>query len=784
MTRILDRYVLREIVPPFLLALLVFTFMLMMQPIDRNAQALLEKGVSVAVIARMLALLVPQALAVTIPMAFLMGLLVAFGRLSADSEWVALQACGVALFRLLRPVLVLSVLAWAATQWVLIDLVPRSNQAFREMEYSVVAARVEGEIRPRIFFDDFPNLVLYARDTSPDGRGWKDVFAADTGQGPAPQISVAGAGRMLLDRASRTVRLVLEDRVSYRMGTDAAGRAVFEANPSRTLVTELDPERVFPRAVPAKGEAEKTVSELRQTVVELRREGLPTDRAEYYIHLKFAIPVACFVFALLGLGFGVSPHRGGKLAAFALGSGVIFAYYLVMYQARSLSLGGRFPAALAAWLPNLVLGPVGVAVAWRRARSSGRVFELRWPALAWLRRRGPELASHARAAGAGGAAPPGARPRGPSLPQPGILDRYLATIYLRLQVLTFASLLGIFYISEFIDLSDKLFRGSTTAGRLLRYFAFETPQLVYYIIPISVLLATLVTIGVLTRSSELVVMRACGVSLYRTALPLLAMAAASSVLMFGLEEYVLSSSNRRAADLEHQIRFGSARAVSVLGRQWTAGRNGDIYHYDFFDPRRGELRHFWRYQFDRQSWRLSRITYADSARFDPASLDRGRGAGTWTCRQGWIRVLSPGGGADYSAFSTSPVAMESADYFGTEPPDAASMTFSDLRAYIETMRGSGLNVLPQLVDLHRKIAFPLVTIVMTLLAVPFAVLTGRRGALYGIGVGIVFAIVYWTANSAFGAVGAAGLMAPAFAAWAPNLLFGAGAAFLLLTVRT
>ena len=782
MTRILDRYVLREIVPPFLLALLVFTFMLMMQPIDRNAQALLEKGVSVPVIARMLALLVPQALAVTIPMAFLMGLLVAFGRLSADSEWVALQACGVALFRLLRPVFILAVLAWAATQWVLVDLVPRSNQAFREMEYSVVAARVEGEIKPRIFFDDFPNLVIYARDTSPDGRGWKDVFVADTGQGAAPLVTVAAGGHMLLDRASRAVRLVLEDRVSYRVGTDAAGRAVFEANPSRTLVTDLDPDRVFPRVVPAKGEAEKTVAELRQTIVDLRKQGLPTDRAEYHIHLKFSIPVACFVFALLGLGFGVSPHRGGKLAAFALGSGVIFAYYLVMYQARSLSLGGRFPAALAAWLPNIVLGPIGVAVAWRRARSSGSVFNLRLPALGRLFRRGPE-----RAAGVGGAAPPGATrtwTRARSLPQPGILDRYLATIYLRLQALTFASLLGIFYISEFIDLSDKLFRGSTTAGGLLRYFAFETPQLVYYILPISVLLATLVTVGVLTRSSELVVMRACGVSLYRTALPLLVMAAMSSVLMFGLEEYVLSSSNRRAADLEHRIRFGSPRMVSVLGRQWTAGRNGDIYHYDFFDPGRGELRHFWRYQFDRQSWRLSRITYADSARFDPRSLDRGRGAGTWTCRQGWVRALTTAGGADYSAFSTGTVTMEPADYFGTEPPDAASMTFADLRAYIETMRGSGLNVLPQLVDLHRKVAFPLVTIVMTLLAVPFAVLTGRRGALYGIGVGIVFAIVYWTVNNAFGAVGAAGLMAPALAAWAPNLLFGAGAAFLLLTART
>lgn len=786
MTRIVDRYAVREILPPYALALVVLTFMLMMQPIDRNAQALLAKGVSLPVIGHMLLLLVPQALAVTIPMAFLMGLLVAFGRLSADSEWVALQACGVSLTRLLRPVFLLSLLSWAATQWVLVDLVPRCNQAFREMEYSVVAARVEGEVKPRVFFEDFPDLVIYARDTAEGGRGWRDVFVADTGKAAAPLVTIAARGRMLLDRAGRTVRLVLEDRVSYRTGTDASGRAVFEANPSRSIVTDLDPDRVFPRVVPAKGEAEKTVPELRQTIEEMRKQGQPTDRPEYYIHLKFSIPVACLVFALMGLGFGLSARRGGKLAAFALGAGVIFAYYLVMYQARSLSLGGRFPAWLAAWLPNIALGPVGVLVAWRRTRWAGSLFggggrsigRLLRTAPVRIGRRlpGPSGANAAREAGLD-------RPRA-WLPVPGILDRYIATISLRLQLLAFASLLGIFYISEFIDLSDKLFRGSTTSGTLLRYFAYETPQLFYYVIPISMLLATLVTVGALTRSSELVVMRACGVSLYRAALPLLALAAVSGGLMFGLEEYVLASSNRRASELEHQIRFGVARVPALAGRRWTAGRNGDIYHYDFFDAERGELRRFWRYQFDPRDWRLQRITYAESAAFRPGSVDEGRGLGSWECRQGWTRAIAPGGEADYSAFATTAIAMEPADYFGAEPPNASAMTVAELRAYIESMRAAGLDVLPQLVDLHRKIAFPLVTIVMTLLAVPFAVMTGRRGALYGIGVGIVFAILYWTASDVFGVVGSAGVLPPALAAWAPNLLFGAAAASLLLTVRT
>jgi len=112
------------------------------------------------------------------------------------------------------------------------------------------------------------------------------------------------------------------------------------------------------------------------------------------------------------------------------------------------------------------------------------------------------------------------------------------------------------------------------------------------------------------------------------------------------------------------------------------------------------------------------------------------------------------------------------------------MTFGQLRGYINELRASGYNVLDHEVGLYRKIAFPFVTLVMTLIAVPFAVSTGRRGAMYGVGVGIVLALVYWTMISVFAAFGAGGLMSPMLAAWAPNLLFGAGAAYLLLTART
>jgi LPS export ABC transporter permease LptG/LPS export ABC transporter permease LptF len=790
MFRIIDRYTLREILPPFVLALLVFTFMLMMGPIEKVARDLLAKNVPAGTIIRMLVLLLPSSLAITIPIAFLLGLLVAFGRLSGDSEWVALQACGVTLLRMLRPVMALAVVCWGATSWVMLDAVPSANQAYREIAYGVIAARVETEIRPRIFFTDFPNLVLYTKDTAP-GAGWSDVFVADTRQPGPPLVSVARGGRMVLDEAQRRVEMVLDDRTTYSMSTGANGQAQFEQSMSKELSSQLDPEQVFPKAMPVKGEPEKTIAELRQTIEELRKTGQPTDRAEYYIQLKFSIPFACLVFALMGLGFGVSSSRGGKLAAFAMGSAVIFAYYVIMYQARSLSLSGVWPAWLAAWLPNIVLGPAGAWVVYRRARSAGRSFQLTLPAVGFLRRFLPQGARPAAATGTAGASPSASsRPvlviRFPQvwLPRLGILDRYISRNYLRLQALTFVSLLGIFYIATFIDLSDKLFGGVTTANLVLQLFIFKTPQFIYYIVPLSVLIATLVTVGGLTRNSELIVMRACGISLYRAAYPLIVLAAGASLLLFGLEEYVLAPSDWHARNVEHIVRSNRPLPSAVLNRRWIAARDGSIYHYDLFDVKSGSLVGFWHYEFATGSWRLSRITYMEHVRFARPSATPGSPVGAWRTGAGWVREIKSDSESTYATFTSKSVTMELPEYFGAVQPDATSMTYAELSEYIDEMRGAGHNILEYLVDLHRKISFPFVTVVMALLAVPFAVTTGRRGALYGIGVGIVLAIVYWTANNLFAVVGSAGMVSPALAAWAPNLLFGAGALYMILTVRT
>lgn len=786
--RTLDRYVIREVISPFLLGLLVLTFVLIIPFIIELAETLIAKGVPWSTVLVLMGTLLPQALGLTIPMALLVALLVAFGRLSGDREVVAMLACGISPFRLLRPVGVLALAAWAATSWVMLWAIPDANQSYREITLRLVADRAEGEVRPRVFFEDFPNIVLYVGDV-PQTGGWQDVLAADTRDSNRPIVYLARRGRMLVNRQARTIQMALEDGTRHTTRLDDA--ANYEVVRFDRLVVGLDPESVFPRNGPARGDRELTIPELQRRAAEMVAAGESPHNPLMEIHKKFSIPAACLVFALIGLALGATSRRDGRLASFVLGMGVIFVYYVIMWLGQSMAKGHLITPWMAMWMPDLLLGAAGVGLLYRRAYVADQPLRLSVPA--WLMRWRPSAAG----AGMNGQAPAGllsralrARvvvrlPRLPRLrlPRPRLLDLYVAGLYLRILALSVAGMAGLFYISTFIDLSDKLFKGTATVAMVLEYFWWATPQFVYYIVAIAVLLAALVTIGLLTKNSELIVMRACGISLYRTAVPLLACALGASTLLFGLEERVLATANRRADALRHVIRGGRPETFDVLNRKWLVGRDGSIYHYQFFDPRRRELHGVSVYTFDADAGRVARRSYARFASYDPARA--ASGTAPWTAHDGWIRDFTADGDVQrYQPFTRLRFPFEAADAFVTEAPEPDRMNIGQLQQYVADLGESGYDVRRYQVDLQRKVAFPFVTLVMTLIAVPFAVTTGRRGALYGIGIGIVMALTYWTLISVFAAIGAGGLMTPALAAWAPNLLFGAAATYLLLTVRT
>ena len=783
----IDRYVFKEILPPFFLALLIFTFLLVLPPVMDYLENLLAKGVTWGTAAKILWTLLPQALGLTIPMAVLVGVLIGLGRMSGDRESVALLACGVSPYRLLRPIGALALITTAVTVFVMIVGIPNANQTFREITFGIVTQTVETDIRPRVFYQQFPGWVLYPKEEPDPGQsGWKKLMVAKTGDGETT-IYFAERGRLVVDKEKRAVDLVLSDGYIYKTGKGDTGTTRFTAD----MVLGLNPDDVFPKVNLQPGLNEKTIAQLRVDADAKRAKGMSAHPEVIAIQQKFSFPVACVVFALIGLALGLSVAREGKLASFVIGVLVIFAYYIVMFLSESLTKGHYLNMYLTRWLPNILLGMFGAAaLVWRTRFIDGRLpISTDWAMRLVDRVRARWRQDEAGATGPAKPAPAtvagrtaSARGGAPVLvirlprvrwPVPGLLDRYISRIYVKIVGLSFFALLGLFHISTFLDRSDKIFKGQATTAEVGRLLVYKTPEFMFFVIPMAALLSVLVTFGLLSRNSELTVMKACGISLYRASLSVVVLSLMFSAMIFQLEQRLLAASNRKAEIIDAKIRGRTPRVFDALNRQWMLGRDGAIYHYSYFNPEAKELAALRIYQPASDAWRLRTETVAVRA----------------THKVGWVghqvrigdfsRPTVP-----WQTYAERPLLLEPPDYFETEQPVAEMMSIGQLRRYVNELSASGLNVAHLAVELQHKMAFPFVTLVMTLLAIPFGVSTGKRGALYAVGLGIVLALSYWIVTSLFVALGKSGLLTPWLAAWSPNIIVLGASGFMFLTVKT
>jgi LPS export ABC transporter permease LptG/LPS export ABC transporter permease LptF len=757
--KIIDRYVIRQLLMPYGIGLLVFTFLIVLRPLQEYAEDLVARGASTQTIAWLLVLLAPQALALTIPMSLLLGLLVGFGRLSADREFVAMQACGIGLKRLLIPVGIVSILSLGATAYMWFYGYPNANAKFLDLMVNVIAQRAEGEVRPHVFYREIPNLMLYVRDVPPSGDGWNGVFMSDTRSG-AEAVYMARHGRIAINRERRTVEIILDDVVTRTLNQTTGDYDI--GNFDRQILT-IEPSAVFSRRSAIKGLAEMTVPELKVAAAQRERDGLSSHNEWVAIHQKYAIPFACVIFGVIGLALGATHRRDGALGSFVLGLIVVFAYYIPLSLGPKMARGNIIPPWLAAWLPNLVLGALAAALFVWRERVADQPIHL------------PERLRKRFARG-----PVGRARRGFGWLR--ILDSYVTGMYIRMLVMSAAALMAVFYISTFIDRADKLFKGSATPQMLVDYFVYVTPQYVYYVLPLAVLLATLITVAVLTRNSELIVMKACGVSLYRIATPMFICALVTAGAIFLLDLTIVGPYFERAERLRLIMNEQATAPLDPLSFGWAQGANDDIYHFRQYQPATRELIGVTRYEFSRGMTRLTKHTYAERAIFiGPSKNARGQ----WQVLQGWTREFDDQDQVrDEQPILNETREFEMDTFYAIQQPEPKYMRLGDLRSYTDRMVASGYDMFPQQVWLARRTAFPFVTLIMTLIAVPFAVTIGRGGAMAGIAVGIGLALVYWVSISLFAALGGGGLIAPTLAAWAPNMLFGAGALYLLLTVRT
>jgi LPS export ABC transporter permease LptG/LPS export ABC transporter permease LptF len=764
--RTLDRYLIREIVPPFLIALGVYTFILDVMPLLDAASEFLAKGVPPATIARLLLLLLPQALGLTIPMAFLTGLLMALGRISGDREAMAMLACGVSPMRLLRPALVAAAGAGLLTLYVMVWLLPDCNQRYNDIGWKLLTERTEQEVKAGQFYEGFPGKVLFIQSSNPI-EGWRGVFMADTSRAGPPSVAMAERGRLFLNREQQQVVLSLTQALEYAPGADERVYDTSRTVSTAPLVFAIAASDVFSPV--AHGFPEMSMTELRASIAAEQAAGGSARTQYLYFQQMFSFPVACLVFGLLALPIGLHTRREGKLGGMVTGLAVVFLYYALMKIGESMAKANLLPPIWQRWVPNLVLIPVAIAGLWWRMHSGVRTGGA-W--LSWLVPRRRALTRPVPAADTASAAP------APSRAWLGLrtLDRYIGGVYLRVAALALFGLLALNYFGAVIDMSGHVAKHEATMALVGRYLWYATPQFVTWLVPMVSLVTVLATIGGLTRTNELTVMRACGISLYRAAWPLLAFGLVWSTVLFGVQETVLARANRRASDLRDEIRTGApVQRVSINNDHWLAGTDGRIYYYLGFETRGvPKLTGLSIFESTPGPYRLRAHVYAAGVEYRD---------GAWHAREGWVQQFN-GAESSREAFRERVLDLPSPDHFGASRVDTNTLNFGQLRRQIERLDEGGYNVAAQKVKLHAKIAFPLVGVVMTVLGIPFGVTTGRRGALYGVGLAIILAFTYWLIAYIFVALGSAGMLPPVLAAWAANILFLSAATYLILTVRT
>jgi LPS export ABC transporter permease LptG len=327
-----------------------------------------------------------------------------------------------------------------------------------------------------------------------------------------------------------------------------------------------------------------------------------------------------------------------------------------------------------------------------------------------------------------------------------------------------------------MDLFDDVQHNKVKGVVVLHYYAFFSPQILHFVTPVAVLVAVLVTFGILSRRNEITAMKAAGISIYRVTLPAIGLGLAVAALMFGLSEYVLPPTNKVAGRDFNVIKGRPPQASTTNQHRWILGSDGRFYNYDFLEPRPegASLYGLSIYDVTAADWQLRDVLYVARAAWNGASYDLERG---------YRRTFVPA-----PAFRAIPQArtreIEPPSYFGQEERPADTLRFVELRQHITSLELLGLDVTALRVQLHRKIAFPVVCLVMTLLGLPFSFVVARKGALYGIAASVVIAIVYWAGLAAFESLGSFGVLPPLLAAWAPNLLFGGSALYLMFTLET
>ena len=781
--RIFTRYILREITSYALLGGVLFTFMLFMRYLLPLMELAVRGVASPADILRLIGYLLPNFFTLTLPMAVLVGILLGLSRLAADSEITAMRASGMGVMSFIRIVSIVAIFAWGLGLFNSLYVAPRAAQALLRYEDESKNSQASIEVQPAVFYEDFKNYVLYIQDAIPGANGtalWKHVFLADLTTPASPHI-ITSEEAMVIAGPNQTLRMQMSNGSRHDISL---------SNPKQydisTFLTTEQPIETNQQEDTHLGRRDTplhalTLTELRQRL----REGGDTRPYLIEFYSRFSYPAACLVLMLVGVPLGLSSKRGGKGTGFIVTLMLVLIYYVLSLLGSAFARSGKLTPLLGVWGANILFAVAGILLIQQMSRGGFAVDLLSGAANSFvnlftriLKRLSPE--SNAIGSGA--------------LTQrvrqvlrirfPLILDEYVMGGFTRNFALVLSSLLVLFLVFTFFELIGDIIKNRTPLVTVGEYLFNLVPFVLYTVTPLCSLVAVLITFGAFSRTSELTAMKATGTSLYRIIAPVLLIAALLSVALFAFDEIVLPGANRRQDALLAVIKNKQAQTFLSPNRQWMSGQTvgpGEptrIFYYQYFDTFQNDFANLTVFEFQPGTFHITRRIYASSASWNDK-------VNQWVFENGWQRTFD-GETIKYQPFTTStfPEIHEQPSYFKKENRQSQEMSYTELSDYINDLKQSGFPTIRLRVQLNHKLAYPLITFVMAILAVPFSLSAGKRGSIAGMGTAVGIAIVYYVVGLLFENLGNVNSLPAIMAAWSPDLLFAIAGSYLLLRSPT
>jgi len=338
--------------------LAIFTFILLLGRIFKLSELVINKGVSLFDVMKLLIYILPNLLGYTIPMAFLIGVLIGFGRLSSDHELTAMKASGISLFQLVKPVLVVALVCYFLAAFILIFGLPWGSHGFRKTLYEIARTKAHLELKPGVFNDTFNGLVFFVNTVSSDGSQMEGVLIQDERDPEKTQTILAKTVHIASNPESREVILMLQNGSVHIK--DQKHKTYRKIDFDHYFL-KLDIDKSLGRGKRIRiMDHEKPVGELKREIQKKAAQGEDNRQGRWVLNRKFSIPFASIVFGLLGIPLGISPPRSGRSYGLVIGLVIIIGYYLFMKALESLTTAGILSPLVATWIPNFVFLFLGI----------------------------------------------------------------------------------------------------------------------------------------------------------------------------------------------------------------------------------------------------------------------------------------------------------------------------------------------------------------------------------------------------------------------------------------